>query len=105
MELSGRSIPPNAMKPLSDAASGRRSLIVVCAYLSIVFLIVYLTDVGRPGRSVGSSWYQSWADQHAYYEMVSSIPRGNLGSFQFPPGYPFLGYVGSFLSPWDPFLF
>jgi hypothetical protein len=35
--------------------------------------------------------------------MVSSIPKGNLGSFQFPPGYPFLGYLGSFLSPWDPF--
>src|SRR5262249_35699954 len=60
-------------------------------------------EPARPGRATGSSWYQSWSDQHAYYDMVSSIPKGSLGSFLFPPGYPFLGYLGSFLSPWDPF--
>jgi hypothetical protein len=35
--------------------------------------------------------------------MLSSIPKGSLGPFDYPPGYPFLGYLGSFLSPWDPF--
>lgn len=82
----------------------RRTLVLLSIYLTVLFAGSYLTDVARPGRNIGSSWYTSWADQHAYYEMVDSIPKGHLGSFQFPPGYPFLGYLGSFLSPADPFL-
>jgi hypothetical protein len=72
-------------------------------YTSACYLIVYLIHTGRPGRARAGSWYQTWADQHTYYEMLSSIPKGSLGPFDYPPGYPFLGYLGSFLSPWDPF--
>jgi hypothetical protein len=87
----------------NHAGANRRTLALIMIYTSACFLIVYLTHIGRPGRVRGGSWYLTWADQHTYYEMLSSIPKGNLGPFDYPPGYPFLGYLGSFLSPWDPF--
>jgi SAM-dependent methyltransferase len=87
----------------SQAGANRRALALIMIYTSVIYLGIYLTHIGRPGRAIGSSWYQSWSDQHAYYDMATSIPKGSLGSFLFPPGYPFLGYLGSFLSPWDPF--
>lgn len=36
--------------------------------------------------------------------MLSSIPKGNLGLFRFPPVYPAMGYLSSLVCPFDPFL-
>jgi hypothetical protein len=74
-------------------------------YAALVFLIFYATDSSRPrGDSVPLGWYGAWADQTEYYNMIKGISEGHLGRAMYPPGYPALGWLGSFVTPWDPLL-
>lgn len=76
----------------------------VILFSSIIFVFFYWTDINRPGVLYSLGWYQIWSDQSQYYNMVQGIAHGNLGNFQYPIGYPFLGYLSSLIFPKDPFL-
>jgi len=78
---------------------------ILVLYAALVFLVTYFTDSSRPRiDSVVLGWYGAWADQTEYYNMVEGMSRGSLGRGMYPPVYPFLGWIGSFFTPRDPFL-
>lgn len=81
-----------------------RNGIALVGYAAVVFLIYYLTNPSRPGITSPLGWYQDWADQTAYYSMFNSMPHGALGTFQYPPVYPFFGVLGGIFYFRDPLL-
>jgi hypothetical protein len=78
-------------------------LAFVMLYALSVFLVAYFSDVNRPGVGFPNGWYQYNFDQSKYFDMVKSIPKGNLGEFRYPPVYPFLGFLGGLFYSSDPF--
>jgi hypothetical protein len=70
----------------------------------VLFCYTYWVDVSRPGPISPLGYYQSWWDQSQYYNMAVGISQGNLGSFNYPVGYPFFGFLGLLIYPGDPFL-
>jgi F5/8 type C domain len=69
-----------------------------CTLGLIAFLLNYVSDGMRPGANYPLGWYGVWYDQSQYYDMVVHIPKGTLGNFQYPPVYPFLGFLGQVLG-------
>lgn len=91
--------------PALHAQSRFTGIPILVLYAALVFLITYVTDSSRPrADSVTLGWYAAWADQIEYYNMVEGISHGNLGRGMYPPVYPFLGWIGSFFTPKDPFV-
>lgn len=76
---------------------------VLAAYSALLFVFVYLGDPMRPSWRHPLGWYGGWHDQAEYYNMAASIAHGTLGRFQYPPGYPVLGWLTWWLFPPDPF--
>jgi len=96
----------------SDSVSGLRlRTFVVCGLGFVSFLLTYASDWMRPGASYPLGWYNLWFDQSQYYDMATHISEGSLGAFQYPPVYPFLGFLGQFIGNFfhtyrkDPFFF
>ncbi len=72
-------------------------------YGAVFFLISYFANAAHPSHQ-WQGWYGAWFDQRQYFLMAAAMHQGNLGPFQYPAAYPFLGFLGSFLLPYDPFL-
>ncbi len=76
---------------------------LLTAYSALLFVFVYLGDPLHPSAAHPLGWYAGWHDQSEYYNMVTSIPHGSLGRFEYPPGYPGLAWLTWWLYPKDPF--
>ncbi|GEM_PF-2402541 len=80
------------------------AVILLSAVSVLSFLLFYFSDFLRPGGAYKLGWYETWADQGAYLDMVNGMRHGGLGDFNYPVLYPFFGFLGSFITKADPFV-
>ena len=78
------------------------ALILLSGVSVLSFLLFYFSDFLRPGGAYKLGWYETWADQGAYMDMINGIRQGTLGHFNYPILYPLLGFLGSFFTKNDP---
>ncbi len=88
--------------PAFAALSPRNLNLLLASSAALLFLIVYLADSNRPGVAWPNGYY-GWHDQGEYLDMLRGIPKGNLGAFHYPLGYPVLAFPLAWLLPADPF--